>query len=61
LCTAGLTAILLVAGVMDLRAMVAVTVAMLVERLAPSAERAARAIGLAAVAAGLLLVVRAAA
>ena len=59
-CCAGLTAILLVIGVMDLRAMAIVTAAITVERLAPHGERAARAIGAAAVVAGLLLIARAA-
>jgi predicted metal-binding membrane protein len=44
-CCAGLTAMLLVIGVMDLRAMAAVTAAITVERLAPAAERVARASG----------------
>jgi predicted metal-binding membrane protein len=57
---AGLMAILLVVGVMDLRAMAAVTVAVTLERLAPSGQRAARAVGAVAVAAGLALVARAA-
>ena len=59
-CNAGLTAILLVLGVMDLRVMAVVTAAMTVERLAPDGERAARAIGTVIVAAGLLLIARAA-
>ena len=42
---AGLTAILLVIGVMDLRAMAAVGAAITAERLAPAGERVARAIG----------------
>jgi predicted metal-binding membrane protein len=53
---AGLTAILLVSGVMDLRAMAAVTTAITLERLVPAGERAARAIGAVVIAAGLLLV-----
>ncbi|MEA2465863.1 MAG: hypothetical protein QOJ98_3610 [Acidobacteriota bacterium] len=57
-CNAGLTAILLVTGVMDLRAMAAVTAAMTLERLVPSGERAARAIGAIAVGAGLVLIGR---
>jgi len=57
-CCAGLTAILLVIGVMDLRAMAAVTAASTVERLA--GERVARAIGAVAVGAGLFLIARAA-
>src|SRR5258708_24441137 len=43
-CCAGLTAILLVAGVMDLRAMAVETAAITVERLAPPGERFAPAI-----------------
>ncbi|GAB7540395.1 DUF2182 domain-containing protein [Cupriavidus sp. CuC1] len=57
---AGLTAILLVIGVMDLRAMAVVTAAIAVERLAPAGERAARAIGAVVVGAGLILIARAA-
>jgi predicted metal-binding membrane protein len=57
-CCAGLTAILLVIGVMDLRAMAAVTVAITVERLAPDGARVARAIGAVVVGAGLFLIVR---
>jgi predicted metal-binding membrane protein len=56
---AGLTAILMVFGVMDLRAMAGVTAAITIERHAPAGERVARGIGAAAVAAGLLLVARA--
>lgn len=56
---AGLTAILLVVGVMDLRAMAAVTAAITVERLAPAGERIARAIGVVIVGAGLFLIARA--
>src|SRR5438093_895124 len=59
-CCVGLMAILLVLGVMDLRAMAVVTAAITVERLAPSGRRAARAIGAVAVGAGLLLIARAA-
>jgi predicted metal-binding membrane protein len=59
-CCSGLTAILLVNGVMDLRAMAVVTAAITVERLAPAGERVARAIGAAIVGAGLLLIARAA-
>ena len=57
---AGLTAILLVVGVMDLRAMAVVTAAITIERVAPAGERVARAIGAVAIGAGLFLVVRAA-
>jgi predicted metal-binding membrane protein len=59
-CCAGLMAILLVIGVMDLRAMALVAAAITVERLAPAGERVARAIGAVVVAAGLLLIARAA-
>jgi predicted metal-binding membrane protein len=55
-CCAGLTAILLVIGVMDLRAMAAVAAAITMERLAPAGERVARAIGVVVVAAGLVLI-----
>ena len=55
-CCAGLTAILLVMGVMDLRAMAIVTAAITLERLAPAGERVARAIGAVALAAGLWLI-----
>lgn len=59
-CCAGLMAILLVFGVMDLRAMALVTAATTVERLAPAGERVARVIGIIIVGAGLLLIARAA-
>jgi predicted metal-binding membrane protein len=59
-CCAGLIAILLIVGVMDPRAMVVVTAAITVERLAPAGERVARAIGAFVVAAGLFLLARAA-
>lgn len=59
-CSAGLTAILLVAGVMDLRAMAVVTAAITAERLAPRGERVARAIGIVVIGAGLFLIGRAA-
>jgi predicted metal-binding membrane protein len=58
-CCAGLTAILLVVGVMDLRAMAIVTAAITVERLAPAGERVTRAIGAVIVGAGLFLIARA--
>ena len=58
-CCAGLTTILLVIGVMDLRAMAAVTAAITIERLAPAGERVARAVGAVVVAAGLFLIARA--
>jgi predicted metal-binding membrane protein len=58
-CCLGLMAILLVIGVMDLRAMAVVTAAITVERLAPASERVARAIGALAIAAGLFLIAQA--
>jgi predicted metal-binding membrane protein len=59
-CCAGLMAILLVIGVMDLRAMAVVAVAITVEHLAPGGERVARIIGAVVVGAGLFLLARAA-
>jgi predicted metal-binding membrane protein len=53
-------AILLGIGVMDLRSMVVVAAAITVERLAPEGERVARGTGAVLIAAGLLLVARAA-
>jgi predicted metal-binding membrane protein len=58
-CCAGLVAILLVIGVMDLGAMAVVAAAITAERLAPAGERVARAIGAVGVGAGLLLIARA--
>jgi len=58
-CCAGLTAIVLVVGVMDLRAMAGVAAAITVERLAPAGVRVARAIGAVAFVAGLILIARA--
>ena len=58
-CCAGLMVILLVIGVMDLRAMAVVAAAIAVERLAPAGERVARAIGAIVVGAGLFLIARA--
>jgi predicted metal-binding membrane protein len=55
---ANLTAILLVAGIMDLRAMTLVAAAITAERLAPAGERVARAIGAVIVGAGLFLIAR---
>jgi predicted metal-binding membrane protein len=57
-CCAGLTAVLLVVGVMDLRAMAIVTAAISLERLAPAAQRVARIIGVVVVGAGLVLIVQ---
>jgi predicted metal-binding membrane protein len=59
-CCAGLTAALLAIGVMDLRAMVIVTAAITVERLAPAGRRVAQAIGAVMLTAALLLLARAA-
>jgi predicted metal-binding membrane protein len=56
---AGLTAVLLTIGVMDLRTMAFVTVAITAERLAPAGERIARTVGAVVVAAGVLLIARA--
>jgi predicted metal-binding membrane protein len=56
---ANLAAILLVIGVMDLRAMAVVTAAITAERLAPAGERVAQAIGAVAIVAGLLLITQA--
>jgi len=58
-CCANLTAILMVTGIMDLRAMAIVTAAITAERLAPAGERTAQAIGGVIVGAGVLLGVRA--
>jgi predicted metal-binding membrane protein len=58
-CCVGLTTILLVMGVMDLRAMAVVAAAITVERLALAGEHVARAIGAVVVGAGLLLIARA--
>ena len=59
LCCGNLMAILLVIGVMDLRAMAAVTAAMTAERLAPAGERVARGIGGVVVGVGVVLLARA--
>jgi predicted metal-binding membrane protein len=59
-CCAGLMAILLVIGVMDLRAMAVIATAITAERLAPAGERVARAIGAVVVGAGFLLIAQAA-
>jgi predicted metal-binding membrane protein len=58
---AGLTAILLVAGVMNLRAMAAITAAITLERVVPGGERIARLTGTVAIGAGLFLMTQAAA
>jgi len=58
-CCAGLTAILLVMGVMDWRAMAIVAAAITLERLAAAAHRVARLMGAVIVAAGLAWMARA--
>jgi predicted metal-binding membrane protein len=57
---ANLTSILLVIGVMDLRAMAIVTAAITAERLGPAGPRVAQAIGAVVIVAGLLLITGAA-
>jgi predicted metal-binding membrane protein len=59
-CCAPPMAILLVIGIMDLGTMAIVTAAITLERLSPAGERVARASGVVAVGAGMLLIVRAA-
>jgi predicted metal-binding membrane protein len=59
-CCGGLMAVLLVMGVMDLRAMALVAAAITVERLAPAGERVAQAIGAVVIGAGVVLIARAA-
>lgn len=58
-CCAGLMTVLLVIGVMDLRAMAAVTVATTVERLAPRGEHTARILGVVVVGTGFFLIAQA--
>jgi predicted metal-binding membrane protein len=58
-CCAGLTAILLVLGVMDLRVMAAVAAAITLERLAPAGDRVARATGTVSIGIGFSLLARA--
>ena len=59
-CCANLMVILLAVGMMDLRAMAAVTAAITAERLAPAGGRVARAIGFVAVGTAVLLIALAA-
>jgi predicted metal-binding membrane protein len=59
-CCAGLTAILLVIGVMDLGVMAVVTAAITAERLAPAGERVARLTGAMVIGAGFVMIARAA-
>jgi predicted metal-binding membrane protein len=56
---AGLTATLLIIGVMDLRAMAVVKAAITIERFAPAGERVARTIGAVVIGVGVLLMARA--
>ncbi len=58
-CCGALMAVLLVVGFMDVPVMAVVAAAITVERLAPAAESAARAVGVVAVAGGLSLIVSA--
>jgi predicted metal-binding membrane protein len=59
-CCASFTAVLLAIGVMDLRAMALVTAGITAERVAPTGEHVAHAIGFFVIAAGFLLIARAA-
>jgi predicted metal-binding membrane protein len=59
-CCAGLIAILLVIGVMDLRTMAVVAAATTVERLAPAGEQVARIVGTIVIGAGMFVIARAA-
>jgi len=58
-CCLNLTVILLVLGIMDLRAMAAVTAVITLERLAPAGEPVALVIGLSALALGAILLLQA--
>lgn len=58
--SAGLMALLFALGMMDLRAMLVVTTAITVERLAPAGERIAHVVGSAIVVAGVMLLANAA-
>jgi predicted metal-binding membrane protein len=59
-CCAGLMAILLVTGVMDLRTMSVIAAAITAERDSPAGQRVARGIGAVAVVVGIFLFARAA-
>ena len=59
-CCGNLMAIALAAGMMDLRVMAAMTVAIAAERLAPAGERVARLVGGIAIGGGLAMIARAA-
>ena len=58
LCCANLITVLLVIGMMDFRAMIVVAAAIMVERLAPAAERVAQFTGAAVIAAGAFMMLR---
>ena len=58
-CCAGPMVILVAVGLMDLGAMILIAVAVTAERLAPGGERVARAVGIASVATGLVMIARA--
>lgn len=58
-CCAGVTAALLVTGMMDLPLMLAATGAITLERLAPAGERVARVVGLTMIGGGGFLILRA--
>jgi predicted metal-binding membrane protein len=58
-CCLNLTAILLVVGIMDLRAMTIITAAITLERLAPTGEAAARITGASALGLGTILLLQA--
>ena len=55
-CCSGLTVVLLVVGMMDVRAMALVTAAISLERLAPGGMRAARFVGIVLIATGAFLI-----
>ena len=57
-CCSGPTAVLMAVGIMDLRAMALTTLAITAERLVPDGQRLARAIGIACIMAGLMLIQR---
>jgi predicted metal-binding membrane protein len=59
-CCAGLTAVQLVVGMMDLRMMAVVTAAIIAERFSPDGARIARMVGAMAIGGGLLLIAHAA-
>jgi predicted metal-binding membrane protein len=58
-CCMGLMTVLLVAGVMDLRVMALVAIAIAVERMAPSGRRAAQLVGVIVAGAGFVFITRA--